>query len=248
MGVTLISPTASHGGLNWDTNLETNLGRLADGINLAANLGTADLNAILTSGIYYGSIANLTNAPVSGGTSTLVLQVISSNVTAGSGHVVQRAARTVDGATWQRSYAPGYGWTAWTQIGGDTGWAFGSNFSLASGWSTLVDPNGVGSGSSLAGGIRLVGKQLELRFRVNRTGSTLTADSSGNLADTLVCTINTAAYQPASPIYDNFYVIGVRQGTVRLGTDGTVAITDMVPNGTISTGDTVQVGIRGFID
>jgi hypothetical protein len=60
MGVVLTSPRPSHGSLNWDSTLETDLANIATAINVTG-FGVTDLNAITTSGLYYGS--NLTNAP-----------------------------------------------------------------------------------------------------------------------------------------------------------------------------------------
>jgi hypothetical protein len=60
MGVVLTSPRPAHGALNWDTAIEADLQALASAINVTS-FGVTDLNAITSSGLYYGS--NLTNAP-----------------------------------------------------------------------------------------------------------------------------------------------------------------------------------------
>lgn len=140
------------------------------------------------------------------------------------------------------TYASG----AWVLTGGDSHWKL-STLTVQSGWGSLQDPNGVTSGSSLAGGSRQVGQQVELRFRVARTGADLVAGSSGNLSPDPTVAILTSALRPASVVYGHFFDSGVSSGSARVYPDGTVQLTDIYPSDTISNGDIVTIQIMYFL-
>lgn len=209
---------------------------LTSAFSAAIDVSGTDLNSIARSGWYSGN--NLTHSP-DGTTAYFVVL----SLYRGSALASQTATRNADGATFRRTLT-GSGWTAWKLTASDTGWSL-TPISLASGWSTLTDPNG-NTGTSVVGGARIVAKTLELRFRVKRTGAALDAGSDGNLPDTNLGTV-AAGFIPTSPIYDAF-TNGNYSGVVRLGSDGVLQVTGQYPSDSIATNDIVQVQIRGFID
>lgn len=85
----------------------------------------------------------------------------------------------------------------------------------------------------------LFGNLLVLNIDVTRTGATLTASSSGTIADTAIATITTAAYRPAAVAWGTF-TTSVSHGGAFVSTGGTVTITDAHPTSTISAGDVLH--------
>lgn len=128
--------------------------------------------------------------------------------------------------------------------GTDTGWSL-SAISLLSGWDTKTDPQGNTSGT-LVGGARKVGSMVELRFRVNRNGGTISPSSGGNLGDNPVATI-TSTYRPSGVTYASFYVPGVAQGSFRIETGGNLVITDMYPGASIPNNTVLQLDATYYL-
>lgn len=127
----------------------------------------------------------------------------------------------------------------------DSGWTL-SGLTVAPNWSGIADSVG-NTGSGLKGGMRKIGSLVELRFRVTRTGTTLTANAQGNIGDTLVCTINNTAFRPSGNIYATFD-LGPGKGTggCRIEPDGTVNVVDAYPTATIAAGTQIQVAANYF--
>ena len=110
-----------------------------------------------------------------------------------------------------------------------------AGFTPASGWS--VD---------YAGYRWSMGPYISIVARVLRTGSTITASASGHLADTPVLTAPAGCLPAAWPInsipfvWRTSYSIG---GGYVGPTTGTLTLTDMHPNATISAGDQMQMQV-----
>lgn len=243
MGVTLISPTASHGGLNWDTNLETNLATLAAGINGSAGVPSNDLNAITLGGVYFGS--GLSNAPLGDSGYWWVHDFLGPDAS----NQAQVAHSLSLKSSWRR-FAVGGTWTAWVRIDApDTGWSL-SPIVAASGWGTKTDPSG--NTSSLTGGVRRYGELVEYRFRLNRSGADVVGTASGNIVgDPTIATVNPSTfpqYVPTTVVEDRFGVVGVQAGTARMDQTGAITISDIYPNDSISNGSTIQVTLRFLAD
>jgi hypothetical protein len=107
----------------------------------------------------------------------------------------------------------------------DTGW-LETGFTPATGWSSSTCY------------VRQVGKLIEVRLYVQRTGADITAPASGNITDNTLGTI-AAAYWP------NYYVAGnflstVSSGGALLDSDGTVTLRDIHPTSTIATGNSIH--------
>lgn len=126
----------------------------------------------------------------------------------------------------------------------DTGWSL-SGISLATGFTGLSDSQG--RTTSVKGGLRMWGPLVEARFRVTKGTGTITANASGNIGDVLIATITNAAMRPAGTVYAQFdYGPGLGSGALRIGTDGTVVLTDFYPNGTIIAGNQIQADAMFF--
>lgn len=83
MAVVFSQPIASHGGLNWDTNLEAALTELKTKANRAdQGITGGDLNQITESGHYYGS--SLTNAPGGSASGFMIFTTIRPDGTTGA--------------------------------------------------------------------------------------------------------------------------------------------------------------------
>lgn len=127
----------------------------------------------------------------------------------------------------------------------DSGWQL-SGLTVAANWSGLTDSNG-GSGTSIKGGMRKVGSLVELRFRVTRSGATLTANAQGNIGDTLCATINNTAYRPSGTVYALMdFGPGKGTGGVRIETDGQIFVVDAYPSAQITSGTQIQVSAHYF--
>jgi hypothetical protein len=75
---------------------------------------------------------------------------------------------------------------------------------------------------------------------LNYTGSTITADSAGNIADTLGGTL-AAGWRPIDgPVIVAFDKSGVASGTITVGTDGTCTLKTLAPTATIASGATIN--------
>ena len=110
-----------------------------------------------------------------------------------------------------------------------------AGFSPASGWSL-----------DYAGFRFSAGPQINLICRVNRTGSTITASSSGHLADTDVAVAPAALLPPSWPIpsipfvWRTSYSIG---GGYLGPSTGNLVLTDLHPNASITAGDQMQMQV-----
>lgn len=64
------------------------------------------------------------------------------------------------------------------------------------------------------------------------SGATITANSTGNIGDTLCMTLPTEC-RPLSETYLIYEVAGITAGSVRVGTDGTCTLTTLYPTSSI---------------
>lgn len=126
----------------------------------------------------------------------------------------------------------------------DTGWTL-AGITPATNFSGIADS--MGNSTGLKGGLRKVGNLVELRFRVTRSGATLSAGSNGNVADTLVATITNSALRPSGIVYNLFDIgPGTGSGGARVEPDGSVKIIDAYPNRQIPSGTVLQFQFMYF--
>jgi hypothetical protein len=86
------------------------------------------------------------------------------------------------------------------------------------------------------------GPEVTLEIKVNRSGATITANSSGEIVNTAVLNSGSipAAIRPAGTLGLRFTRGGFMAGTMTIGTDGSVTVTDAYPTANVaSTGDCV---------
>lgn len=128
----------------------------------------------------------------------------------------------------------------------DTGWTLNGLVPSSPAWVGITDPDGL-SGTSVKGGMRKVGNLVELRFRATRGGATLTANSQGNIGDSLLANITNTAFRPAGTVYGTFD-FGPTMGTggFRVQPDGAIYVVDAYPNAKINSGSTIQCGVNYF--
>lgn len=114
MGVTIVSPVATHGALNWDAQNDANWVAIRDAVNLPALApsgagwnGGSDLSAMNASGMYYGSA--LTNAP-GGSAGGFFVWFIRRDSQNGA-----QVAISLTGVMYFRSQSGG-AWTAWKTV------------------------------------------------------------------------------------------------------------------------------------
>lgn len=74
------------------------------------------------------------------------------------------------------------------------------------------------------------------------TGGTITAGASGNITDTLACTLPTG-YRPAAVMTTNFDKSGVASGSVTILADGTCTLKSLDPTATIAAADSVTFSL-----
>jgi hypothetical protein len=85
------------------------------------------------------------------------------------------------------------------------------------------------------------GPVVSIRVQVQRTGSTITANSEGNIiGDPSLFTINTVAARPSQPLNVSCQVT-TTSGAVTMFTSGLVNVTDLHSNSDIATDDFVRV-------
>lgn len=121
----------------------------------------------------------------------------------------------------------------------DSGWTL-AGLAVATGFTGLSDSQG--RTTAVQGGARKWGPIVELRFRVTKGTGNITATAKGNIADVTVATITNSALRPAGTYYGQFdYGPGLGSGAIRVGTDGTVVMTDFYPDGVIEAGRQIQV-------
>ncbi|WP_158697818.1 hypothetical protein [Streptomyces prunicolor] len=79
-----------------------------------------------------------------------------------------------------------------------------------------------------------------IKVIVTRTGSTITADSTGNIADTLIATLP-SGYIPADTVLGCFDKGGTADGAATIASDGTITIKSMSPTASLASGGNVSV-------
>lgn len=122
----------------------------------------------------------------------------------------------------------------------DTGWTLSGLNANTPAFTGIADSNG--RTTALGGGMRKWGPVIELRFRVTKGTGTITANAQGNIGDATCATISNTAYRPAGTVYTLFdYGPGLGSGAARIGTDGTVVLTDFYPNAKIEPGRQIQI-------
>lgn len=72
------------------------------------------------------------------------------------------------------------------------------------------------------------------------SGTTITAGSTGNIGDTLCCTLP-ADCRPSAETYAMYEVAGITAGSVRIATDGQCTLTTLYPTASIGA-NTVKFG------
>lgn len=72
-----------------------------------------------------------------------------------------------------------------------------------------------------------------------RTGATITADSAGNIADTLCCTLPSNC-RPGATYQVGYEKSGTAGGIVRIAADGTCLLTTLDPTATITASSTIN--------
>jgi hypothetical protein len=128
----------------------------------------------------------------------------------------------------------------------DSGWTLAGITANAPAFTGMSDS--MGRTSALGGGMRKWGPLVELRFRVTKGSGTITANDQGNVGDATVATITNATFRPAGTKYFQFdYGPGLGSGAGRVGTDGTIVITDFYPKGKIEAGKQIQVDASYFV-
>lgn len=86
---------------------------------------------------------------------------------------------------------------------------------------------------------RNTGGTTEFSVVLVRTGATITADSAGNITDTLGCTLPSNC-RPGATYQVTYEKSGIASGVVRIATDGTCTLTTLDPTATIAAGATVN--------
>jgi hypothetical protein len=114
----------------------------------------------------------------------------------------------------------------------DTGW-IALGVTAASGYSVTTNQ------------YRHWGPVVSVVIVLTRTGGAFTANSAGNVTDTTLCTITTAAAIPALQTYCAIQC-SVTSGSALMNTNGTVVIADMHANSVISTDDVVRISQTFF--
>lgn len=204
MAVVFTQPIASHGGLNWDTNLEAALTELKTKANYAdQGIPGADLNQIFLGGTYYGS--GLTNAPGGSANGFLVLHMVRPD---GAAQAQLAINVNADGLVYVRRYAGS--WQPWQFIG-------------SSGWVTSATGITAMTGWSLTSArYRQIGSTIHLGIVVSRTGAAITANANG------IISASDVASFPASltPGQTNGAIIAS-------GTSSTVQVAGMVTSNAV---------------
>jgi hypothetical protein len=90
--------------------------------------------------------------------------------------------------------------------------------------------------------VRACGPMVMVRAVATRTGATITANSAGNITDSLVLTLP-AGWEPDIPIAGSYDRASVADGCVVIGTDGTVTLKSLSPTATIDTTGQIQFAV-----
>jgi hypothetical protein len=102
----------------------------------------------------------------------------------------------------------------------------GMNATAATGWGTVTE------------NWRKFGPFVEVAFTAIRTGAAITANSAGNITDSVVLTISGTGYVPVVPRYGAFSASSTSGGVILNPTN--LVITDAHPTSVINTGDAVR--------
>jgi hypothetical protein len=223
----------AHSTLNWDTQLNTDLGNLETLLNGAVSVGSGqDMNGYTALGSFTGY--NWSNAPL-GLSDTFLAHVIAD---AASGAAVQTAHRMTNGSfeSWRRYYVSGVGWTGWMIDTYDTGWVTSSTgITAASGWSLSASK------------YRILGGAVSISVVAARTGATITANTYGAIPTTPVANL------PAGlvPAQSNGNISSVGASSTQLAngyasaTGSCLAITTLAPSGALFTSSGSTVDLMG---
>ncbi|MBC2903533.1 hypothetical protein [Streptomyces cupreus] len=87
---------------------------------------------------------------------------------------------------------------------------------------------------------RKSGGTTEWAVVLSYSGATITASSTGNIGDTLCCTLPSDCW-PGAETYEIYEVAGVTAGSVRLMTNGQCLLTTLYPTSSIGA-NTVKFG------
>lgn len=79
---------------------------------------------------------------------------------------------------------------------------------------------------------RKAGGVTEFAVMLTYSGSTITASSTGNIGDTLACTLPSDC-RPGAETYAIFEVAGTTAGSVRIATNGQCTLTTLYPTSSI---------------
>lgn len=115
----------------------------------------------------------------------------------------------------------------------DTGVRTDLSVTPASGWSIAVKA------------YRVVGKAMDLRLQIVRNAAAITdagGSTPGNIADTVVATINDATKRPSMDTF-GIYRCAVTSGSSQVNADGQVWVTDLHKGSSISSSDALNVRV-----
>ena len=88
---------------------------------------------------------------------------------------------------------------------------------------------------------RRFGPSTVVRLALTRTGATITANSAGNITDTLACTLPGLVSPTSGAIQGSYDKAGIADGNLTIGTDGTVTLKTLSPTATIVAGEVVSL-------
>lgn len=113
------------------------------------------------------------------------------------------------------------------------------------GWQTLSVTAGAGY-TMTTNLYRRWGPLVGIRIGMDRTGGAFTANASGGVTDTTICTINTVAARP-DQLTQCLIRTTTTSGAVDIATSGVVTIVDLHANSVISTNDFVRISHLFFV-
>lgn len=127
-----------------------------------------------------------------------------------------------------------------TTLPADTGWVTGIAPTTAS-WGSAGPIAGAGANDW---GGRIWRGWCTVSFRVSYTGSTITADSTGNVTDTVITTISDARFRPPRNMQSVGTISGGATWYVRLGSTGVLHLTHGSFNGqALASGSALDIEI-----
>jgi hypothetical protein len=230
MGFTSAFKALTHGSLNWDTQLDTDMGNLEGLFNAASALATgSNLNGLTSPGLYTG--ASLVNAPGGSANTFLIWENYAS-----AGTQAQIAVDITSTAIWWRKCVAS-AWSAWRQLTdssilNDSGWVTtGTGITAASGFTFNFGRYRVSNGF--------------VQFSASVTKATA-ASATANAAG--VVTAFSAAVMPAglAPAFSNGVVVSTGSTSTilangRVQSDGTVVITNLAPSQAVPVGGVLDL-------